>query len=185
MKTADALVLEGERLLLKPLEPSDVTEAYCRWMNDPEVNRFLETRFQHHTQEDLRRYVAQKMDDPQVIFWAILMKEENRHIGNIKLDSINPIHRTGVIGFLIGEKPYWGQGLITEAIRLVCDYAFGRLNLHKLTAGCYSTNIGSAKALQKAGFVQEGLQREQFLLNDIYVDELLFGWVRPSERREG
>lgn len=185
MKTADSLVLEGERVLLRPLTPSDVTQVYCGWMNDPEVNRFLETRFQHQTEEGLKCYVAQKREDPQVIFWAILMKEENRHIGNIKLDPINPIHRTGVIGFLIGEKSYWGQGLITEAICLVCDYAFGVLNLHKLTAGCYSTNIGSAKTLQKAGFVQEGLQREQFLSDNIYVDELLFGLVRPSERPEG
>lgn len=172
--------LEGARIALRPLRPADVTEAYCRWMNDPEVTQYLECRFVQHTRASLEDYVTQITQNPDYLFLAIILKAEDRHIGNMKLGPINQAHRTADLGFLIGEKSAWGQGYATEAIRLVTEYAFRELGLHKVTAGCYATNIASAKALRKAQFIQEGIRTQQYLCDGRYLDELLFGLVHPE-----
>ncbi|WP_202882291.1 GNAT family N-acetyltransferase [Candidatus Manganitrophus noduliformans] len=181
-KKGEALTyfLEGKRIYLREVRPSDVNERYYRWMNDPEITRFLESRFAPNAIENLRDYVAGKLGDRDNLFLAIVLKEEDRHIGNIKLGPIQWIHRLADIGLLIGEKDCWGKGYATEAIQLVSDYAFNVLNLHKVAAGCYGPNEGSARAFQKAGFVVEGVRKEQFYSNGSYVDDILLGLIRPD-----
>jgi RimJ/RimL family protein N-acetyltransferase len=159
---------------------ADVNEAYHRWMNDPEVTRHLESRFFPLSQESLKEYVRKLRGDRDNLFLAIVLRDGEQHIGNIKLGPINWIHRTADIGLLIGEKTCWGQGYATEAIRCIAAHAFEVLNLHKLTASCYHTNGGSARAFLKAGFAQEGVRHSQFYSGGAYVDQVLLGLVRPD-----
>ena len=104
-----------------------------------------------------------------------------KHIGNIKVGGINHYHRYADIGFLIGEKNYWGKGFATEAIALATDFAFNTLKLHKVWGGLYSPNIGSLRAFQKNGYEQEGIKKSQYLLNGVYYDDIMFGKVNPDE----
>lgn len=176
--------LESARLYLREVRPSDVNEAYYRWMNDPEVTHYLESRFYPNSMEGLREYVIAKLGDRNNVFLAIVLKDADRHIGNIKLGPIDWIHRVADIGLIIGEKDCWGRGYATEAIRLISKYAFEQLNLHKLTAGCYSSNQGSAKAFQKAGFMVEGVRKDHFYIDGRYVDDILLGLVGPAGNQE-
>lgn len=173
--------LEGKRMYFREVQSSDVNESYYRWMNDPEVTRYLESRFCPISVEGLRKYVAARSEDQDNVFLAIVLKTDDRHIGNIKVGPINWIHRCADVGLLIGEKDCWGQGYATEAIALMTSYAFKTLNLHRLTAGCYAANLGSAKAFLKAGWQQEGLRRSHFFCDGTYVDEILFGIVRNND----
>jgi len=179
--TAFIPFLAGKRLYLREVRPEDVNENYYRWMNDPEITRYLESRFYPNSMTGLREYVTNKLSDQDNVFLAIVLKENDRHIGNIKLGPINWIHRFADIGLLIGEKDCWGKGHATDAIRLVVNYSFNTLNLHKLTAGCYDLNIGSIKAFQKAGFVTEGVRKQQFYYGGAYIDHVLLGLVSPEE----
>ncbi len=114
------------------------------------------------------------------VFFAICSNQNKNHIGNIKLGPVNWIHQCADIGLLIGDKEYWGKGVATEAIQLVVEYAFKKLNLHKLTAGCHSTNIGSIKAFQNAGFVIEGMLKQHSFLQGRYVDAVILGLLTPG-----
>lgn len=172
--------LTGPRLYLREVRPSDVNETYYRWMNDPEVTRYLESRFYPNALEGLREYVTSKLSDRDNVFLAMVLHDGDRHIGNIKLGPIHWIHRYADIGLLIGEKDCWGKGYATEAIRLVVDYAFHALNLHKLTAGCYALNQGSVKAFERIGFVVEGVRRQRFYYGGAYIDEILLGLVNTD-----
>jgi len=172
--------LEGERIYLRDVWPSDVNDAYHRWMNAPEVTRFLESRFHAHSIEGLRDYVEGKRGDRDNVFLAIVLKDRDRHVGNIKLGPINWFHRFADIGIMIGEKDCWGKGYAGEAIKLLVDHAFAELNLHKLTAGCYSTNQGSVKAFQKVGFEIEGVRKKYFYCDGGYVDHILMGMLKPE-----
>ena len=172
--------LEGDRLYLREVRPTDVNENYYRWMNDPEVTASLESRFYPNSMEQLREYVNAKLGDRNNVFLAIILKEGDRHIGNIKLGPINWIHRFADVGLLIGEKDCWGKGYASEAIRLVVDYAFLQLNLHKLTASMYEDNHGSLKAFQRAGFQVEGVRKQIFYYRGKYVDSILVGVVKPD-----
>ena len=172
--------LEGERIYLRPIIEGDANETYVGWLNDREVNRHLESRFEPHTLEGLRFYIESIRHSSANVFMAIVLKASPRHIGNIKLGPIDYRHRIGDVGFIIGEKDCWGKGYVTEAIRLMTDYAFSGLNLHKVTAGCYATNSGSARALMKAGFVEEGRLKSHCLTREgPYVDKICFGMINP------
>lgn len=172
--------IEAERLYLREVRPDDVNGRYYAWMNDPDVTRFLESRFYPNSMESLRTYVTERLADHTSVFLAIVLKDGDRHIGNIKIGPINWIHRHADIGLLIGEKDTWGKGFATEAIVAVTNYGFRNLNLHKLTAGCYDTNDGSARAFLKAGFVEEGRRAQYFFSDGHYVDMVLLGRVRDE-----
>jgi RimJ/RimL family protein N-acetyltransferase len=168
--------LKSYRLYLRPVELSDVNDNYVRWMNDREVNQYMETRFRQQTREDIEMYVASMIQKPNVHFFAILFKKSSRHIGNIKLEVTSPIHRRGELSLFVGEKECWGKGFASEAIRLVRDFGISELGLHKLTAGCYSNNIGSAGAFEKAGFTREAVLKEEYLCEGQWVDRYCYAF---------
>jgi [ribosomal protein S5]-alanine N-acetyltransferase len=174
------MIMQSERITLREVRTSDVNDDYYRWMNDREVTQFLESRFFPNSIEGLRKYVESKAFDRDNIFLAIVTKEDDRHIGNIKLGPINWIHRTGDIGILIGEKDCWGKGYAAEAIGLIAEYAFRILNLKKVTASAYDINKGSIKAFVKAGFEIEGERKQQFFCNGKYVNMVLMGLVNSE-----
>lgn len=179
-KIKRSLLLENNRIQLRHLQLSDVTEKYCEWMNDPEVNQYMDSRFYPPTFEHLRDYVARTLEDPNTVFVAIILKENNEHIGNIKLGPINHHHRFGDVGVVIGEKDCWGKGYAAEAISLLTSHAFKVLKLHKLTAGCLASNHGSFKAFQNAGFLVEGIRKSHEYCNGHYVDAVMLGIVNTE-----
>ena len=171
-------ILEGDSIYLRDIRLTDVNKNYCKWMNDLEVIQFLESRFEKWTIKKLKNYVNKFKNNPDYLFSAIIFKKDNRYIGNIKLGPINRIHKFADIGIMIGERSFWGKGFATEAIKLMVDYAFNKLNLHKLTAGAYSNNPGSIMAFEKAGFSVEGIRKKHCFYNGDYVDAVLVGIVR-------
>ncbi len=181
MSMIPELRLEGTNLLLRTLRPADAEGPYHRWMNDSEITMHLESRFAAHSVEEIRNYIETTVSDPLHIFLAICQKSDGRHIGNIKLGPITHPHRYGDIGLIIGEKDCWGRGYATEAISMISDHAFGQLKLHKLTAGCYSTNMGSARAFEKAGFHIEGCRVSHYWQHDRYVDCILLARHNAAE----
>jgi [ribosomal protein S5]-alanine N-acetyltransferase len=174
-------ILEGKRIYLREIKVEDVNQNYCGWMNDPDVNKYLESRFAVHSIASLRKYVKNIINDRLNVFFAIILKTENKHIGNIKLGPINNLHNVADIGIIIGEKDCWGKGYATEAINLVVNYAFTRLNLHKITAGCYATNKGSLNAFLKAGFSQEGVRKQHCFSEGKYVDDIVLGIIKSEK----
>jgi ribosomal-protein-alanine N-acetyltransferase len=154
--------LLGPRLLLRPVLASDLTATYVSWLNDPAVNAYLETRFETQTLDALRAYWHSHGNDPASPWWAICRRDQqDRHIGNIKLGPIHPIHQRADISLFIGDRASWGLGLATEAIALVRDWAFQKRGLLKLSAGIYAENISSRRAFEKCGFQLEGSLRSE------------------------
>ncbi len=168
--------INGKRIYLREVRISDVNEDYYRWLNDTEVNQYLETRYIPRSLRNIREFVEKLDGNSDEILLAICLKENDMHIGNIKLGPINWIHRFADMSLLIGEKQYWGKSFATEAIKILSGFAFHVLNLNKLRSGCYADNVGSAKAFLKAGFIQEGILRNQWMAGGNYQDELIFGF---------
>jgi ribosomal-protein-alanine N-acetyltransferase len=174
-------VIEGERTYLCYITPEMVTEKYVNWLNDGEINRYLEARFGvPYTMESVKSFVETQWKDPNTHMFAIMLKEGGVHIGNIKVGPINVHHKFADVGIVVGEKSFWGKGYGTEAIKLASKYAFEKLGLHKLIAGCYAPNVSSEKAFLKAGYSREGNVKRKFLCNSEYVDDLIFGKVNEN-----
>jgi len=176
--------ISGKRLYLEYLTPSKVSQRYVDWLNDREVNQYLEARFGcPYTLESVREFVEAQYKDPDSHMFGIFMREGDRHIGNIKVGPINRRHNFAEVGIVIGEKSMWGKGLGSEAVGLASRYAFEKLGLHKLVAGCYSDNKGSEKAFAAAGYVREGVVRKKFMCNGKYVDDIIFGIANPKGKK--
>lgn len=150
---------------LFPLDAGHVTERYVHWLNDPAINRYLESRFQQHTLESTRTFVESCARNADQFFAGIRYRPlGGRHVGNIKID-LNRKHGLGEVGILIGETDVHGKGIGSEAIKIAAAIARDELSLRKLTAGCYESNKGSERAFVKAGFSVEGRRPEQFLVD--------------------
>lgn len=173
--------LEGERIYLRDVNLDDANEDYYRWINDPDVTKYTEIRFYPQSIEDIKEYVEQKSKSRDSIFLAIVLKENNKHIGNIKIHRINWIHRHAEVSILIGEKSYWGQGIGTEAISLITEYAFNTLNLNKLFAQCYANNVRPIKAFGKAGFEKEASIKQHYFFQGKYVDGVMLSIINQKD----
>jgi ribosomal-protein-alanine N-acetyltransferase len=172
-----SLVLNTERLILEPLSLKHATQKYVNWLNDPEVYKYLETRG-GQTIEKLKSYINH-LTKNKVLIWAIIDKVSNIHIGNIKIDPINEIHKFGEYGILIGDKEYWGKGFAREASEEVLNYFFKNNYLRKINLGVVEKNIEAINLYKKLGFQQEG-----YLLKHLIYDEFEENVIRMAIFRE-
>ena len=176
MKITEPLVTQN--LVLQTLEKVDIGENYLAWLNDPEINRYLEIRFSCPVNmNDLEKFVEQINASENNLMLGVFHKENGHHIGNVKLGPVQTDHKRADLGFLIGDKACWGNGYASEAIVSICQLGFEKLGLKKITAGCYQNNIGSLKALIKSGFEQEAILKSQSICDGQRVNSLLFGML--------
>ncbi len=175
------VVLSGQMIRLRLATASDVTERYVAWLNDPSTNLYMGVSRVTSTQETVRDYAASFDGREDRFLFAIEVAGSGEHIGNISLQDIDPIDSRGEIGILVGEPGWRGRGVGTEAIGLVCDFAFDVVGLNKLTAGYVAGNEGSGRAFERNGFQIEGVLREQFRLDDGFADVYRLGLL-ASER---
>ena len=173
-------VVETERIFLRETLLSDVNDEYVSWMNDYDVTKYMEARFRKHTKDSVTDYVGSIVKKENSVLLAIIAKDCNKHIGNIKLGPINEEHGFAILGVMIGDKNYWGKGYGPEAIRLAVEYAFNNLGLRKINADVYENNTGSIRAFQKSGFQEEGRKKKQYLSDGQWVDAVCFSINRDE-----
>jgi len=172
--------LVGRRIYLRPLDPADATEAYLGWLNDPEVTRYLETGAFPTTRPELERYCADLAGQRQQIMLAIVERQSDRHIGNVKLGPIDWIHRRGTLGILVGERDFWGKGAGSEATRLLVEHAFARLDLRRVDLGVHADHAAAIRVYERIGFKVEGRFREDLYHEGAYRDRLWMGLLRSE-----
>ncbi len=160
--------ITASRIYLRPLLESDASEQYCSWINNKEVNKYLESK--EITMEELKDYIVKRYDDPNCLFLGIYLKNDNSHIGNIKLEPINFIENIATLGILIGEKKYWNQGFGTEALNTLIQYSYDKLGLEEINLGVHKQNISALKAYKKSGFRVYEEDKETFKLKVVKED---------------
>ena len=167
--------LIGERLYLRSLEKDDL-EQCMKWINDPEIRcltAFDERPFNKIKEEEWFEKVNK---DKNVILFAIC-SNDSKLIGNLSLN----IHlRNATLGIMIGEKEYWNRGYGTEAIKLVLDYCFNTLNLHRIALGVFEFYERTIKCYEKVGFKREGIAREVVYKKGRYWDDIKMGILKQE-----
>lgn len=164
-----------ERLVLRELGVGDVSPAYVAWLNDPKVNRFLETRHRRQDEASVLAFVVAVRGRDDEFLFGMFLREDGRHIGNIKVGPIRAHHCLADLSLFLGDRGAWGQGLATEAIAALSRYAFGTLGVRKLSASMYRANEGSRRAFLKAGYQPEGLRRAHAELDGARSDIVELG----------
>jgi len=130
----------------------------------------------------VRRYQEEAQSGTGYPFF-IFRNGDGRLVGGITLSNVRRgVTQAGTIGYWMGA-PYAGQGLMSEAVRLMIGFAFDALRLHRLEAACIPTNSRSIHLLEKAGFRREGLFRSYLKINGTWQDHLVFSLLEDDERK--
>lgn len=178
-----SVFLKGKNIFLSPLLHDHDLRDYISWINDQETTLYMESGRFPQTVGSLKEYIDSFRAKSGMLL-GIFMNEDKTHIGNITLQNIDWINRFAEIGILIGNEKYRGKGYSKEAIKLVADHAFKRLNLRKIYAGMIEGNEISKKAFGSVGFKVEGVFRSHFYLKDRYLDCYRLGLLKEEFLKE-
>ncbi|MBU1616872.1 MAG: GNAT family N-acetyltransferase [Candidatus Margulisbacteria bacterium] len=175
-----SLIISGKNIYLKEFQVGDITADYINWLNDPEVNQYLESRHVKQTKKTVEAYVRSFAGCDRKLLFGIFDRATGLHVGNISFSDLNHRHGYGVIGIAVGRKAFWGKGIGTEAIELLVAYGFKILKLKRIEAGIYANNLGSIAIFKKAGFKIEAALRERYQLKNKRVDGLIVGFLKED-----
>ncbi|MEU6725942.1 GNAT family protein [Nonomuraea wenchangensis] len=175
-------MLTGRRVRLRALEPAD-SELLWRWYHDPEVGRWMDgtppislaqniEKGQNRPRNTFEQMVLgiEALDDGRLVGYVALGDTDFRH-GEAELQSI-----------AIGDRDRWGAGYATDALRVICRYAFEEMGLHRLTLWVVADNAAAVRAYTKVGFVEEGRKREAFRARGKRHDFLMMGLLSSELR---
>jgi [ribosomal protein S5]-alanine N-acetyltransferase len=178
-----APILETQRLILKPLSLVHHSQDYVDWLNDVDIYRYLETGG-NYTLEMLKEYILD-VEKKDIYFWGIHLKENNLHIGNIKIDPLNTRHGLVEYGILMGCKNEWGKGYAKEATLCIIDFAFSVLKVRKITLGVVEDNTSALNLYQKLGFKTEGVYKNHGFYQGKYCNIIRMALFNPNIKLSG
>jgi RimJ/RimL family protein N-acetyltransferase len=118
----------------------------------------------------------------ELLQFGIARAEDDTIVGTCTLFHFHPRSRRAELGYALG-RPHWGQGLMHEALQRLLAYAFDDLDLARLEADIDPRNERSARALERLGFVKEGLLRERWIVAGVVSDSEVYGLLRREWRR--
>lgn len=162
--------LVADRIYMRRLEKEDLEGNYFQWLNDQTITKWMRHGIFPNCSESMNSFYESQAISKTDIILALVLKEQDRHIGNIGLHSINYVFRSANMGIIIGESDCWGKGYATEAISVLSHHSFERFNLNRLAAGAVDKNIGSIRAFEKSGFSREGVSRQAYFCEGQYHD---------------
>jgi len=178
----------GKCVDLVPVERNHVP-LFVKWMNDPEVTRFLNWYLPLNLDEEEKWFSTLAGNQKELHFTIVLKDQkvlESRGgtsfpIGNcsIRVDWKNRVENVGIV---IGEKEFWGEGYGTEAVQLLVDYGFNTLGMHRMELETFFFNERAIKSYNKVGFKQEGLKRQAHFIDGTYHDVAFIGLLEDEWR---
>lgn len=130
------------------------------------------------TLEDCKKLVESFScnDETQQYCRAIVVN--GKVVGSIALFRRDDVYcKSAEIAYWLGE-PFWGKGIVSEAIKQICQIAFEQYNVVRIFAKPYAHNTGSRKALEKAGFVSEGLMKKGVYKDGKFFDYCMYALVK-------
>lgn len=159
---------------------SDVA-SLVKHANNENVARQLRDRFPHpYTAADARRFLDSVSLSRPVTSFAIDV--DGGAAGGIGFSAGVDVERfSAEIGYWLGE-PFWGRGIVTEALRLVSAYAFRECQVLRLFALPFADNARSIRALEKAGYTKEGILRSSSVKFGAPRDQALYALINPHWR---
>lgn len=176
----DRVFLKSQRLYLRPLECLDIQNGYLKWFDDEEVCEYNGHHRFPQTEASMREYIDRVNSSRNSLVLAVVLKENDKHIGNISVQNIDYINRTGEFAIIIGDKSSWGKGYSSEAGKVIIKHVFSQLNLNKIYCGTSEKNVGMQKLALKLGFKTEGTRRKHLYKNNQYNDLLLYGLLKDE-----
>lgn len=153
--------------------------SLVRYANNRKIWMSLRDAFPHpYTEASAEAFLEMVGRQDPVTFFAIATSDEA--IGGIGVSIGADVHRrTAELGYWLAE-PFWGRGIVSEAVSAFTDYAFDQFDLVRIHAEPYAVNAASCRVLEKSGYVAEGLMRSNAIKDGRLLDQWLYAKVRDT-----
>ena len=174
-------ILQGINITLRPITIADAPAMFDS-LSDAESMRLTGTQ-QTFTLAQVQRYFANIADADDRADYAITRNGEPDYMGEAVLNDIDWTNGTANFRIALASQAYFGQGYGTEATRLIIDYGFTILNLHRIELEVYDFNSRAHHVYEKVGFVQEGIKREVLLWDGTYYNAIIMSILAQDYKR--
>lgn len=173
--------LQGDNLLLRPLETEDLGILY-NWENDP-GNWQVSQTITPFSKQLLKKYIENShLDIFQVkqLRLVVSLKNTYQAVGLIDLFDFDPFHQRAGIGVLIGREEDRNKGYAGEALRILLDYCFNTLILNQVYCNILESNKSSQRLFINAGFEKTGTKKSWQRITSGWEDEHFFQLLRHT-----
>ena len=179
------VILRGSKIYLSVTLEQD-REKWLVWINDRDIQNFISSPMDIYFEKDFNEILEElRRKKSRTINFAIVENNNDRLVGFIWMDLIDWQARNAKIMYFIG-KEHWGKGYASEALSLICEFAFENMNLEKLYTFVHENNGASITVLEKNGFSLVGrLKKHAYVPKHGYVDVLIYEllkeeWKKPT-----
>ncbi len=177
MRSTEFPTLKTSRYLLRQFVESDLDNVY-KGLSDPEIIKYYGVSYK--TLEDTKeqmRFFSDLEKEGTGIWWAICSLDNKTFCGAGGLNSLSKIHQKAEIGFWL-LKEFWGQGIMTEVLPIICKYGFNNLELHRIEGFVESDNSICKTAMKKLAFNHEGTMIDCEIKNGKYISLEIYSKIK-------
>jgi len=163
--------LQTKRLLLRQLKKQDAQSLF-NLRSNVQINTFINRNIPRNNQE-IKEFIVDRNNDfeaDKLVFWAICLQINPTLIGTISLWNFNAEHTVAEIGYELHPN-FQNQGLMSEAIAEVCNYAFNELKLKMIEAFTHKENLISQKLIRRLGFVLNADRYDENVKNNLIFEK--------------
>jgi len=172
------MLFESSRVKLRKMTKED-TELYHKWRNDVEVMHSTNPSLDVYPLEATKEFVDHVILGTHAAKSYIIVEKGNGiPIGIVSLINIDYKNRNAECIIDIGEKEYWGKSYGSEGLKLLLDYVFYEMNLHRVSLKVFSFNDRAIRLYTKIGFQQEGSSRQCLFRDGQWHDIILMGLLQ-------
>ena len=133
-----------------------------------------------YTEQDGKEFISAMLSADESETFAFAITVDNMVIGSIGIFRQGNIHRqTAELGYYIAEE-YWGKGIMTEAVKQICEYVFANSDIIRIYAEPFAYNIASCRVLEKVGFQYEGTLRNNAVKNSKVIDMKMYSLLKAE-----
>jgi RimJ/RimL family protein N-acetyltransferase len=171
---------------LRDLTLDDADDRY-QWCLDEEVTKHLNMpeKYPPFSLEETKNWIQMCIDKTNGYEQKAIVTEEGRHIGWVDLKNIDPLNKHAELGIAVGDKNYWASGYGLAAMREMLQFGFNDLSLNKIWLRVEVDNEKAIKSYRKAGYVEEGILRQDRLRKGKFVDRLRMSILKEEWQKTG
>ena len=185
--------MNKEELSLWKNKYSDISsDVYIRPMREEDVDRWVTWRNSDHvknyyiyrgvfTRQSQLEWMKANVETGKACLMIICLSENDRPIGCVHIKDIDRVHNKGEYGIFIGEADVHGNGYGSSAAKMMLRYGFEELSLHRIYLEAIEGNDRAIKSYEHAGFVKEGVLRDNVLIEGTYRNIVWMGAINPKE----
>jgi ribosomal-protein-alanine N-acetyltransferase len=171
--------LVTDRIGLRQISQKDVNAVFSL-RSDKRVMQFIDRPIAKTTEDaaELIQKIIDSLTTNDGITWGIALKNDPGLIGTIGFWRIIKEHWRAEIGYLL-HPDFQGKGIMQEAMGLVLDYGFKKMNLHSIEANVNPVNAASIKLLERNNFIREAYFKENFCYDGKFLDSAIYSLLAP------